>query len=201
VTGAGAAHLTREELEARLDGVREAPTEEGTLELIVRRPAEEQRELLDSGELDLREGVVGDMWVRRPSSSSADGGPNPDAQVTVMNARAAALVANGDEPEGWAQAGDQLYVDFDLSQANLPPGSRLQIGDAVLEVSETPHLGCGKFSRRFGVDALKFVNSADGRALRLRGVNTRVVVPGAIARGDRVRKVPAAAEALSRALG
>jgi MOSC domain-containing protein YiiM len=185
-------HATRDELEAGLEHVREAPAEAGTLELIARRPAEEVRELLDAGELDLRAGLIGDMWAERPSSSTPDGGPNPNAQVTVMNARAAALVATGDDRERWAQAGDQLYVDLDLSQENLPPGSRLAIGDAVLEVTADPHLGCGKFSRRFGVDALKVVNSEVGRALRLRGVNTRVVVPGTIRTGDVIRKVRAA---------
>ncbi len=105
-----------------------------------------------------------------------------------MSARAAALVSGGDDPDGWAQAGDQLYVDLDLSEENLPAGSRLEIGEAVLEVTAEPHLGCGKFVKRFGVDALKLVNSAEGRALRLRGVNTRVVVPGRVAKGDAVRK-------------
>ncbi len=185
-------HATREELETGLDNVREAPDDAGTLELIARRPAEEQRELLEAGELDLRAGLVGDMWADRPSSSTADGGPNPNAQVTVMNARAAALVAMGDDQERWAQAGDQLYVDLDISQDNLPTGSRLAVGDAVLEVTADPHLGCGKFSRRFGVDALKFVNSRVGRELRLRGVNTRVIEPGTIRRGDVIRKAQAA---------
>jgi MOSC domain-containing protein YiiM len=181
-------HATREELEAGLDHVRGAPAEAGTLELIARRPAEEQRELLEAGELDLLAGLVGDMWAVRPSSSTADGGPNPNAQVTVMSARAVALMAMGDDRERWAQAGDQLYVDLDLSQDNLPPGTRLAIGDALLEVTADPHLGCGKFSRRFGVDALKLVNSALGRELRLRGVNARVVEPGTIRRGDVIRK-------------
>jgi MOSC domain-containing protein YiiM len=184
-----ASHRSREQLESGLDEVRDAPADAGTLELIARRPAEEEREVLEAGELDLDVGLVGDMWAHRPSSSTADGGPNPEAQVTLMSARAAALVAAGSDHERWAQAGDQLYVDLDLSQDNLPPGSRLQIGDAVLEVTAEPHLGCGKFSRRFGVDALKVVNSAEGRALRLRGVNTRVVTPGAIRRGDAVRKL------------
>jgi MOSC domain-containing protein YiiM len=111
-----------------------------------------------------------------------------------MSARAAALVAGGDDHERWAQAGDQLYVDLDLSQENLPAGTRLAVGDAVLEVTPSPHLGCGKFSRRFGVDALKFVNSAVGRELRLRGVNTRVVEPGAIAPGNVVRKLSSASD-------
>jgi hypothetical protein len=182
-------HLEIGELEARLDHIRTAPGELGTLELIARRPGEDERELLEAGELDLEQGLVGDMWHRRPSSSRGDGRPNPNAQVTVMNARAAAAVAAGDDRERWAQAGDQLYVDLDISEMNLPPGTRLQVGDAVLEVTPDPHLGCGKFSRRFGVDAMKFVNSATGRELRLRGVNTRVVTPGAITRGDVVRKL------------
>lgn len=183
-----ATHRSREELETGLDHVRAAPADGGTLELIARRPAEEQREVLDAGELDLSAGLIGDMWARRPSPSMPDGGPNPEAQVTVMNARSAALVAGADT-ERWAQAGDQLYVDLDLSHENLPASTRLQIGDAVLEITEAPHLGCGKFSRRFGVDALKLVNSETGRELRLRGVNARVVTPGAIRRGDAVRKL------------
>jgi hypothetical protein len=181
------AELPSEELEAGLDAVRSAPAVDGALELIVRRPVEEEREILGDAEFDLEVGLVGDMWSTRPSSKT--GAPNPEAQVTVMSARAAALVSNGGEHEDWAQAGDQLYVDFDLSEENLPAGSRIAIGDqVVLEVTDDPHLGCGKFVRRFGVDALKLVNSAEGRALRLRGANTRVVVPGRVAQGDTVRK-------------
>ena len=180
------AQRTLEELLGDLEGVRAAPSDAGTLELIVRRPATEERELLEDAQLDLAVGLVGDIWAERPSQRT--GAPNPDAQVTVMSARAAALVANGDEADGWAQAGDQLYVDLDLSEANLPAGARLEIGDAVLEVTAEPHLGCGKFVRRFGVDALKLVNSQEGRELRLRGVNTRVVEPGRVRRGDAVRK-------------
>ncbi len=174
-------------LEAGLDLVRSAPKLEGSLELIVRRPATEERELLEEGYLDLSEGLAGDIWSERPSQRT--GAPNPDAQVTVMGARAAALVAGGDDRDGWAQAGDQLYVDLDLSEQNLPAGSRVEIGEVILEVTDDPHLGCGKFVRRFGVDAMKLVNSEMGRALRLRGVNTRVVVPGRVAKGDAVRKV------------
>jgi len=174
-------------LKAGLDGVRSAPSLEGTLELIARRPATEQREIIDEAELDVDSGLVGDMWSNRPSQRT--GAPNLETQVTVMSARTAALVSGGDGLSGWAQAGDQLYVDLDLSEANLPPGSRLEIGAAVLEVTEEPHLGCGKFVMRFGVDAMKLVNSEVGRALRLRGVNTRVVVPGTVRTGDLVRKV------------
>ena len=181
------ARLDGAELVSGLGHVRSAPAERGTLELVVRRPVTEERELVESAELDLELGMIGDIWSERPSSKT--GAPNPDAQVTVMSSRAAALVAGGDDPVGWAQAGDQLYVDLDLSEENLPPGTRLEIGEAVLEVTADPHLGCGKFIKRFGVDALKFVNSEDGRALRLRGVNTRVVVAGTVSRGDIVRKL------------
>jgi hypothetical protein len=169
------------ELEADLDEVRAAPAEAGTLKLIVRRPGENERELLAEGRLDLGDGLIGDRWRA--------GDRDPEDEVTIMGARAAAIVSGSDDHADWAQAGDQLYVDFDLSHENVPVATRLAVGDAVLEVTETPHLGCGKFSRRFGVDALKLVNSREGRELRLRGVNTRVVVPGAIRPGDRVTKL------------
>jgi hypothetical protein len=169
------------ELEADLDEVRAAPAEAGTLKLIVRRPGENERELLAEGRLDLGDGLIGDRWRA--------GDRDPEDEVTIMGARAAAIVSGSDDHADWAQAGDQLYVVFDLRLGNLPTGTRLAVGDAVLEVTETPHLGCGKFSRRFGVDALKLVNSAEGRELRMRGVNTRVVVPGEIRPGDRVERV------------
>src|SRR5262249_4552127 len=152
--------------------IRALPADRGTLALIVRRPSVDERELLEQAMLDVAEGLVGDSWRLRPSG---DGGPDPDAQVTVINARAAAVVAGCEDRERWGPAGDQLYVDLDISAANLPPGTRLRIGAAVIEVSTLPHTGCAKFSRRFGVDALKFVNSAEGRTLRLRGLNARVV--------------------------
>ena len=183
-------HLTPEQLLAGMDVLREAPADDGTLRLIVARPEENQRQLLDAGTLEVGGGLSEDMWRRKGSSSTPDGGPNPDAEVTLMNARCTALVAGEPEPgEAWAQAGDQLYVDFDISEANLPPGSRVEIGDAVVEITALPHTGCGKFIRRFGVEAQKFVNSSEGRALRLRGVNTRVVVPGTVSVGDTVRKL------------
>lgn len=182
-------HASPAELEAGIDRVREAPVEAGVVRLIAVRPAEEERELLDTARLDTAQGLVGDMWSLRPTSSTDDGEPNPDAQVTVMNVRATTLVAGGDRPEDLAQAGDQLYVDFDLSKENLAPGSRIAIGEAVLEVSELPHLGCGKFARRFGVDALKVVNSEVGRELRMRGLNARVIAGGEVRIGDTVRKL------------
>jgi MOSC domain-containing protein YiiM len=172
-------HLARPELDAGLAHIRRAPTDLGTLELIVRRPAVDEREEIDQGELDIELGLVGDSWRQR--------GGHPMTQVTVMNARVAALVARS--PERWGLAGDQLYVDLDIGEENLPPGALIGVGSAVLEVSDLPHTGCSKFSGRFGVDALRFVNSSEGRPLRLRGMNTRVVDGGVIRRGDSVRKL------------
>jgi MOSC domain-containing protein YiiM len=178
--------LTR--LEESLDHIRQAPADGGTVELIARRPAEDEREVLTEARLDTHEGLEGDTWKVRGSSRTPDGGPNPDSQLTLMNARVAAAIAG--ERERWALAGDQLYVDLDLSIANLPAGSRVQIGSAVIEFSENPHTGCAKFSARYGVDALKFVNSPVGRELRLRGANCRVVVAGTVRAGDTIRKLP-----------
>jgi MOSC domain-containing protein YiiM len=178
--------LTR--LEESLDHIRRAPADGGTVELIARRPAEDEREVLDQARLDTHEGLEGDTWRVRGSSHTPDGGPNPDSQLTLMNARAAAAIAG--ERERWALAGDQIYVDLDLSVTNLPPGSRIQVGSAVIEFSETPHTGCSKFSARFGVDALRFVNSQVGRELRLRGANCRVIVSGTVRPGDEIRKLP-----------
>jgi MOSC domain-containing protein YiiM len=182
-------HLTIEELHTGLDEIRRSPRDEGTLALIVRRPGIDEREVLEHGELDVVQGLVGDSWRRRGSSRSIDGGPHPDMQLNIMNARAVALVAQS--PDRWQLAGDQLFVDLDLSPANLPPGTRLAIGSAIVEVTAEPHTGCGKFVSRFGVDAMKFVNSTIGRELSLRGINAKVVQPGAIRVGDAVRKMPA----------
>ncbi|HEV3101928.1 MAG TPA: MOSC domain-containing protein [Candidatus Dormibacteraeota bacterium] len=175
-------------LEDGLDHIREAPADSGTVELISRRPDVDEREVLSEAWLDVHEGLEGDTWRVRGSSRTPDGGPNPDAQLTLMNARAAAAIAG--ERERWALAGDQLYVDLDISRTNLPPGTRVQIGSAVIEFSEAPHTGCAKFQSRFGNDSLRFVNSPIGRELRLRGANCRVVVSGKVRVGDVIRKLP-----------
>jgi len=181
----GLTHLTRDELEQGLETIRQAPRIQGVLEMIVRRPQVGAREILLEGELHPDDGLVGDSWKLR-RSRTPDGLPNPETQLNIMNSRAAALVAR--EKERWALAGDQLFVDFDLSGANVPPGTRIAIGSAVIEVSEAPHTGCGKFLSRFGVDAQKFVNSPVGRELGLRGINARVLQAGRIRVGDVVRK-------------
>jgi hypothetical protein len=180
----GVTHLTREQLEAGLDEIRRAPADRGTLKLIVRRPAVNQREVLEEAELNLAEGLAGDTWSKRGSSRTSDGSRHPDMQLNIMGARTVALLAQS--PDRWALAGDQLYVDLDLSEANLPPGTQLEIGSAVVEVTPEPHTGCSKFVQRFGVDAMKFVNAPIGRSLRLRGLNARVVKPGTIRAGDAV---------------
>jgi hypothetical protein len=180
-------HLTTQELQAGLAEVRQAPKDSGILQLIVRRPQIEQRELLQEAELDLIQGLVGDTWISRFNRHTPDGSPDPKAQLTIMNSRAAALVAQ--DRDRWSLAGDQLYIDFDLSLENLPPWTKIQIGSAVVEVTDQPHTGCKKFVSRFGVDAMKFVNSPVGRQLNLRGINTRVVEPGTIRVGDMARKL------------
>lgn len=180
-------HLTVDALLAGLEGVRRAPADNGRIELIVRRPAVDEREVLSEAVLDLTEGLVGDTWRRRGSSTTDDGSADTDRQLTVMNARAASLVAV--DPGRRALAGDQLYLDLDISEENAPPGTRLAVGSAVIEVTEPPHLGCGKFAERFGREALRFVNSPIGRQLRIRGVNAKVIVAGKIMVGDAVCKL------------
>jgi MOSC domain-containing protein YiiM len=170
------------ELEAGLGEILGAPADDGIVELVVRRPAEGEREILEEAELVVDEGLVGDSWVDRHEYD-----PGGAAQLTLMNTRAIALIAAGRDQ--WPLAGDQLFVDLDLSEENLPPGTRLALGSAVIEVSEMPHTGCAKFSSRFGSDALRFVNSPEGRRLRLRGLNARIVVSGTVRRGDRIRKL------------
>jgi hypothetical protein len=184
---AGVRHLTIEELEAGLEMIRQSPRDNGVLELIVRRPQVGGREVLSEGQLDLRDGLVGDNWGTRGSRRTPDGSSHPDMQLNIINARLIALVAR--ERERWPVAGDQLYIDLALSDDNVPPGTRLALGSAVIEVTAVPHTGCHKFMARFGRDATKFVNSPLGRRLRLRGVNAKVVQPGAIRVGDVVTKV------------
>ena len=182
-----AKHLTTAELEAGLDAIRQSPKDEGVIAMIVRRPQVDEREVLEEGALDLVEGLVGDSWKVRASTRTPDGSPHPDMQLNVMNARVIALVAG--EKGRWPLAGDQLFIDMDVSQENLPPGTRLALGSAVIEVTDQPHTGCKKFAARFGLDALKLVNSPVGRHLQLRGLNAKVAQPGVIRVGDLVKKL------------
>ena len=180
-------HLTTAELELALGAIGDSPKDLGPLEMIVRRPAVGEREVVQSGELHPLVGLVGDSWSRRGSRRSADGGPHPEMQLNIMNARVVALVAQA--RDRWPLAGDQLFVDMDLSAHNLPPGTRLQLGGAVIEVTAEPHTGCGKFIERFGVDAAKFVNADERRDMHLRGINAKVVQRGDIRIGDRLTKI------------
>ena len=180
-------HLRTAELEAGLDGIRQSPKDSGLLELIVRRPGVDEREVVEEGELDPMEGLRGDSWRSRSSSRTSDGSAHPDMQLNIMNARAIALLAR--DKARWPLAGDQLFIDMDLGAENLPPGTRLALGSAVIEVTHQPHTGCKKFVARFGTDAMKFVNSPVGRQLNLRGINARVVQAGMIRVGDVAKKL------------
>jgi MOSC domain-containing protein YiiM len=178
-------HVAARELEAGLTEILSSPAEAGTVELVVRRPAEGEREVLEEGVLDVEHGLVGDDWLTRAGRRGEH--PHPATQLTLMNARAIAMIA-GDR-ERWPLAGDQLYVDLDLGPENLPPGTRLGVGSALIEVTDVPHTGCAKFTERFGSAAIRFVNSKPGRARRLRGMYAKVVEPGVVRPGDAIRKL------------
>ena len=180
-------HLTWDELTAGLDRIRTSPSDQGVLELIVRRPSIEQREVLEEGQLDRGLGLVGDTWSQRRSTRTPDGSRHPDMQLNIMNARTIALLAQ--DKERWPLAGDQLFIDLDLTEDNLPAGTQLRLGSAVIEVTSQPHAGCEKFAARFGPDATRFVNSPDGKRLRLRGINAKVVHAGTIRVGDLAHKL------------
>ena len=180
-------HLTTEELEAALDHLRQSPKDDGLVELIVCRPEVDQRAVLDEAELDVSVGLVGDNWKVRGSKRTPDGSPHPEMQINIMNSRVTALVAQ--EKDRWPLAGDQLYIDMDLSKKNLPAGSRIAVGSAILEVSPLPHTGCKKFVSRFGAEAMEFVNSETGKALCLRGINAKIVQSGTVKVGQTAKKI------------
>jgi len=173
------AHRTTAELDAGLPEILAAPRDAGTVAMIVRRPCERQREILETASLDPAVGMVGDRWsIPTPTKT-----PHPGKQITVMSARVIALIAGTD----WAPAGDQFFVDLDLTEANLPIAARFTIGDAILEVTTDPHTGCKKFAERFGVDALAWTKNPATAHLRLRGLHARVITPGTVRRLDTVR--------------
>ena len=182
-------HATVDQLDAGLAHIRQSPANGGPLRMIVQRPGVDQREVVAEGVLDVDAGLIGDSWQTRGSTRTPDGGPNPEAQITIINARLIDLLARTEDR--WPLAGDQLVIDIDLSEENLPVGAQLAIGAAVLEISEEPHTGCAKFAQRFGHDALRFISTPTGQALRLRGVNTRVIQSGPIHLGDRATKLEA----------
>ena len=175
------------EMEAHLDAIRLSPAVEGSVEMIVSRPSTNERMILTRCELDMEKGMVGDNWVTRGDKHTADGLSDPGRMITIMNSRA--IKAITDAEARWPEAGDQFFVDLDLSDVNIPPGTHLAIGEAEVEVTELPHLGCAKFGTRFGRDANMFVNSDLGKSMNLRGINARVIKAGAVATGDAIRKL------------
>lgn len=175
---------TTAELDSLLDGILQAPKDSGPIEMIVRRPDENEREVIQSGELTKDRGLVGDSWAERVDDN---GDPHMAAQLTIMNCRVTDAVAG--TRDRWPLAGDQVYVDMDISQANLPPGSRIRLGSAVVEISDVPHTGCAKFAGRFGREALRWVNVGVGRDNRFRGLNAFVVEPGTFRVGDEITKL------------
>ena len=179
--------LDGDELEAGLPDILASPKEEGVVRMIVRRPDTGEREVLDSGELDVTQGLVGDNWRSRGSRMTDDGSAHPEMQLNLMSSRVISLVAGTEDR--WALAGDQFFVDLDLAKENLPAGTRLAMGSAIVEVTAVPHLGCKKFGARFGMEAMKFVNSRRGKKLCLRGINAKVVESGRVRAGDRIRRV------------
>ncbi len=180
-------HLTLADMEAQLDHIRQSPRDNGVLEMIVCRPAENQRRMLFEAELSVAEGLIGDSWLTRGDFRDPTAPANPDSQINIMNSRVTALLAK--DRERWQLAGDQLYLDLDLSDVNLPPGSQIAIGTAILQVTAEPHTGCKKFASRYGTDATKFVNSPEGKRLHLRGINAKVIQSGLIRTGDSVTKI------------
>jgi len=182
-----AKQLSTKELEDGLEYIFKAPQDEGVLGLIVRRPAVDQREVVTTARLDVAQGLVGDNWQERGSRHMPDGAADPDMQLNIMSTRVVDLVAV--DPERRELAGDQIYIDMDLSGENLPPGTQLSLGSAIIEVTEPPHTGCKKFAARFGKDAVVFVNSGLGKRLNFRGICAKVVQSGDISVGDVATKV------------
>ena len=180
-------HLSKQALEAGIDTILASPKDSGILHLIVRRPEIDERETIEVGVLDLKQGLVGDNWLKRGNKHTIDGSADPEMQLNIMNSRVTALVAQ--DPDLWPLAGDQLYIDMDLSTENLPHGSPISIGTAIIEVTPPPHTGCKKFVARFGLEAMKFVNSGLGREQNFRGINAKVVQAGEIRVGDVASKI------------
>lgn len=180
-------HKSLAELQSCLPMILQSPALAGRVGMIICRPRTGERKILQNCQLNTSDGLLGDNWKQRGQWKAPDKPANVDMQLNLMNLRAITAIA-ADQAQ-WPLAGDQFYVDLDLSQQNLPPGTRLMIGTAVIEVTAEPHLGCRKFAERFGRDAVAFVNSDQGKQLNLRGINARVISPGQVSVGDEIRKL------------
>jgi len=180
-------YVSREEMELQVDKILQSPKNDGVLKMIVRRPEVDLRTVLEKGELSISEGLTGDSWRNRVMKKNPNKLPDRKTQLTLMNARVIEVVAR--DEDNWPLAGDQLFVDMELSEEKLPPGSRLSIGLSEIEITAVPHTGCGKFKKRFGSDALKFVNSEIGKKHRFRGIYAKVIKAGEINKGDIIRKL------------
>ena len=187
--------LGADELEAGLPDILASPKDDGVVRMIVRRPGVDERDVVNTGELDLGEGLIGDNWRSRGSRHTDDGTAHPEMQLNLMNSRVIALLARSEDR--WALAGDQFFVDLDLGKENLPAGTRLAMGSAIIEVTAVPHLGCKKFASRFGLEAMKFVNSRRGKKFCLRGINAKIVKPGLVGTGDAIRRLAPLRERVS----
>jgi len=179
--------LSEAQLNLGLDHIQNSPNDDGVLEMIVIRPGENERVVLDKSLVSSKLGVHGDNWAIKCWKTLPDGSPHPEVQIAITNSRSIGLLAQ--DKARWSLAGDNLYVDFNLSDENLRAGQRLAIGTAILEITTHAHNGCKKFNARFGADAVKFVNSPIGKKLHLRGIYAKVVQDGVIQVGDRIRKV------------
>lgn len=165
----------------------DSPITNGTIELIVCRPKTNARKILTEAELTIEEGLVGDCWKNKRNFMRKDGLPDVEVQLTLMNSRCINAIAGS--KEFWPLAGDQLFVDLNLCKTVLQPKQQLKINDAIIEITDVPHLGCSKFSKRFGSDALKFVNSKNGKLHNLRGVNAKIIQPGVIKTGAIIERI------------
>jgi MOSC domain-containing protein YiiM len=185
-----AKYLSTAELESGLAEVIDSPPDNGRLEKIFIRPAVNERRSLDSAALTVDGGIEGDRWSTEASHRTSDGRPDPQNQITLMNARILRQISG--DADAMCLAGDNLIVDLDLSEANLPAGSRLAVGrEVVVQINALPHTGCGKFTRRYGAEARTFVNSERGTELQLRGRHGSVIQGGTITVGDSLQKMPA----------
>ena len=180
-------HLAHARLEAGLPHILGAPKDQGLLRGIVVRPAKGERREPETCLLSLAGGAEGDHWAKGCWKTTPEGKPDPDVQICIMPARAIELIAG--ERANWAPAGDNLFIDMDLTPDNLPPGSRIGLGAAELEITAVPHNGCDSFIARYGRDACVFVNTGEGKRNRLRGIYARVVRDGVVSAGDSVRKL------------